>query len=50
MSFVGTWDDFMVCHINEFLIFSKNMENHECHVCLVLEKLPKIGLYAKFEK
>jgi hypothetical protein len=31
-------DDFMVCHINDILIFSKNMEDHECRVHLVLEK------------
>jgi hypothetical protein len=31
-------DDFMVCYINNILIFSKNMANHERHVCLVLEK------------
>jgi hypothetical protein len=32
-------DDFVVYYINDILIFSKNMANHECHVCLVLEKL-----------
>jgi hypothetical protein len=26
------------------------MEDHERHVHLVLEKLPKVGLYAKLEK
>jgi hypothetical protein len=32
-------DDFMVCYIDDIFIFSKNMENFECHVCLVLGKL-----------
>ena len=32
------------------MIFSKNEEDHEKHVCLVLEKLRDRGLYAKLEK
>ncbi len=43
-------DDFMVCYINKIIISSKNMEDHECHVCLVLEKLWEVGFYAKLEK
>jgi hypothetical protein len=43
-------DEFVVYYIDEIFIFSKNMEDHERHVCLVLEKLQKIGLYAKLEK
>jgi hypothetical protein len=43
-------DDFMVFYINVILIFSKKMEDHEHHVCLVLENLLKVGLYAKLEK
>jgi hypothetical protein len=43
-------DDFVVCYIDDILIFSKNMENHECHVYLVLEKLREAGFYEKFEK
>jgi hypothetical protein len=35
-------DDFMVCYINDILIFSKNMEEHECHVHLVLEKVREV--------
>jgi hypothetical protein len=43
-------DDFVVCYINDILIFSKNMADHECHVRLVLEKLQKVGLYAKLKR
>jgi hypothetical protein len=43
-------DDFVVCYINDILIFLKNMEDHENHACLVLEKLWEIKLYAKLEK
>jgi hypothetical protein len=31
-------DDFVVYSINNILIFSKNMEDHERRVCIVLEK------------
>ncbi len=43
-------DDFMVFYIDEIFVLSKNMEDHEHHVGLVLEKFQKIGLYAKLEK
>jgi hypothetical protein len=32
-------DDFVVCYINDILILLTNMEDHECHVYFVLEKL-----------
>ena len=43
-------DDFVVIYLDDILIFSKNEEEHEKHVRLVLEKLRKRGLYAKLEK
>jgi hypothetical protein len=43
-------DDFVVCYINDIFILLMNMEDHECHVCLVLEKLWEVGLYAKLKK
>jgi hypothetical protein len=43
-------DDFVVIYLDDILIFSKNEEEHEKHVRLVLEKLRERGLYAKLEK
>jgi hypothetical protein len=43
-------DDFVVIYLDDILIFSKNKEEHEGHVRLVLEKLRERGLYAKLEK
>ncbi len=43
-------DNFVVCYSDGILIFSNNMANHERHVHLVLEKLQKVGFYAKLEK
>ncbi len=42
--------DFMICYIDDIFIFSKNMDDHEHHVRLVLEKLWEVGSYAKLEK
>jgi len=43
-------DDFVVCYLDNILVFSKNEEEHINHVQLVLEKLRTAGLYAKLEK
>jgi hypothetical protein len=40
----------MVCYIDDILILSKNMAEHEHNVCFVLEKLREVKLYAKLEK
>jgi hypothetical protein len=43
-------DKFIVVFIDDILIFSKTMEEHEEHLRLVLEKLRSNQLYAKFSK
>jgi hypothetical protein len=43
-------DDFVVYYINDIFIFSKNLEKHEQHVQLMLDKLREIKFYAKLEK
>jgi hypothetical protein len=48
--FVEYLDRFVVVFIDDILIFSKTMEEHEEHLRLVLEKLRSNQLYAKFSK
>ncbi len=49
--FVATnLDGFMVCNIDDIFILRKNMEDHECHVCLVFEKLEEVKFYAILKK
>ena len=43
-------DKFVVCYLDDILIYSKSSEEHEEHVRLVLQKLRETGLYAKLEK
>jgi hypothetical protein len=48
--FMEYLDRFIVVFIDDILIFSKMMEEHEGHLRLVLEKLRSNHLYAKFSK
>jgi hypothetical protein len=48
--FMEYLDRFVVVFINDILVFSKTMEEHEGHLRLVLEKLRSNQLYAKFNK
>jgi hypothetical protein len=43
-------DKFVVVFIDDILIFSKNEEEHNEHLHLVLQKLRENQLYAKFNK
>ena len=40
----------MVIYLNDILIFSKNKEEHESHMRLVLNKLREKSFYTKLEK
>jgi hypothetical protein len=48
--FMEYLDRFIVVFIDDILIFSKTMEEHEEHLRLVLGKLRSNQLYAKFSK
>jgi hypothetical protein len=48
--FMEYLDRFVVVFIDDILVFSKTMEEHEEHLKLVLEKLRSNQLYAKFSK
>jgi hypothetical protein len=48
--FMQCLDKFVIVFIDDILIFSKTMEEHEEHLRLVLEKLLSNQLYAKFSK
>jgi hypothetical protein len=48
--FMEYLDRFIVVFIDDILVFSKTMEEHEEHLRLVLEKLRCNQLYAKFSK
>jgi hypothetical protein len=48
--FMEYLDKFIAIFIDDVLIFSKTMEEHEEHLRLVLEKLRSNKLYAKFSK
>jgi hypothetical protein len=48
--FMEYLDKFMVVFIDDILIFSKDEEEHDEHLCLVLQKLIENQLYAKLNK
>jgi hypothetical protein len=48
--FMEYWDKFVVVFIDDILIFSKNEEEHDKHLCMVLQKLRENQLYAKLNK
>jgi hypothetical protein len=43
-------DDFYIAYLDDILIYSENPEEHEMHVCKVLEKLRLAGLQADIKK
>jgi hypothetical protein len=48
--FMEYLDKFVVVFIDDILIFSKNEEEHNKHLCKVLQKLRENQLYAKLNK
>jgi hypothetical protein len=48
--FMEYLDKFIVVFIDDILIYSRNEEEHEGHLCLVLQKLQDHKLYAKLSK
>ena len=48
--FLDELDKFVVVFIDDILIYSKSVQEHEQHLRIVLEKLRVHKLYAKFSK
>jgi hypothetical protein len=48
--FMEYLDKFVVVFIDNILVYSRNEEEHEEHLRLVLQKLRENQLYAKFNK
>jgi hypothetical protein len=48
--FMPELDKFVVVFIDDILVYSKNMEEHEEHLRIVLQWLREHQLYAKFSK
>ena len=43
-------DDFVVAYLDDILVFSQTLEEHEAHVYKVLEKLSKHKLLLEYKK
>jgi hypothetical protein len=48
--FMEYLDKFVVVFIDDILVYSRNEEEHEEHLRLILQKLRDNQLYAKFSK
>ena len=48
--FMDELDKFIIVFIDDILIYSKSVQEHEQHLRVVLEKLRAYKLYAKFSK
>ena len=48
--FMDELDKFVIVFIDDILIYSKSVQEHEQHLRVVLEKLRANKLYAKFRK
>jgi hypothetical protein len=48
--FMEYLDKFIVVFIDDILVYSRSEEEHECHLCLVLQKLRDHKLYGKLSK
>ena len=48
--FTDMMDKFVICYLDDILIYSNSLEEHKTHVAKVLQRLREAGLYAKAEK
>jgi hypothetical protein len=48
--FMEYLDNFIMMFIDDILVYSRSEEEHEGHLCLVLQKLQDHKLYAKLSK
>jgi hypothetical protein len=48
--FMSELDKFVVVFIDDILVYSKSMEEHEEHLCIVLQRLREHQLYIEFSE